>query len=149
MTHAMNNPFSPFPKIDHDRVQAAIAAAERKSSGEIRVAVLRASVEDPVAEAGRQFDRLGMANTGDRNGVLILLAPRSHAYAVIGDRGIHERCGDAFWKELAAAMGDAFKRGDFTAGLVLGIERAGELLATHFPRRPDDRDELSNSVEIV
>ena len=149
MTKTMNNPFSLLPKIDHGRVQAAIAAAEHKSSGEIRVVVLRSQVEDPVAEARRQFDRLGMAKTDDRNGVLILLAPRSHAYAVIGDRGVHERCGDAFWKELAAARGDAFKRGDFTDGLVLGVERAGKLLATHFPRRPDDRNELSDSVEVV
>ena len=141
------NLFSTLPDIDRERVQAAIAAAEQRTSGEIRVLVLRSSVEDPVAEARRQFDRLGMAGTAARNGVLILLAPRSHAYAVIGDRGIHERCGDPFWRELASTMGEAFKRGDFTDGLVLGVARAGELLADHFPRSPDDRNELSDSVE--
>lgn len=140
---------SPLPPIDHERVQAAIAAAELRSSGEIRVLVSRASVPDPVPEAQRQFHRLGMDATAARNGVLILLAPRSHTYAVIGDRAIHERCGDAFWRELASAMGDAFKRGDFTAGLLLGIERAGALLETHFPRRPDDRNELPDSVDVV
>ena len=143
------NLFSPLPPIERERVQAAIVAAEQRTSGEIRVLVLRASVDAPVAEARRQFDRLGMSATAERNGVLILLAPRSHAYAVIGDLGIHERCGDAFWQELAAAMGEAFKRGDFTAGLVLGVERAGELLAAHFPRRPDDRNELPDSMEVV
>lgn len=143
------NLFSPLPKIDHERIQTAIAAAEQRTSGEIRVVVSRASVADPIIEAQKQFTRLGMTATAARNGVLILLAPRSHTYAVVGDKGIHERCGDPFWKELAAAMGDAFKRGDFTAGLVLGIDRAGELLATHFPRQTDDRDELPNTVDVV
>ena len=145
----MNNPFSSLPKIDHARVQNAIAAAELRTSGELRVVILRTTVTDPVAEARRQFDRLGMAATAARNGVLILLAPRAHAYAVIGDKAIHEHCGDAFWRELAAAMGDAFKRGEFTDGLVLGIERAGELLASRFPRSPDDRNELPDSIEVI
>lgn len=143
------NLFSPLPKLDHERIQTAIASAEQRTSGEIRVVVSRASVPEPVAEAKKQFTRLGMTATAARNGVLILLAPRSHTYAIIGDKGIHERCGETFWKELAAAMGDAFKRGDFTTGLVLGIDRAGELLAAHFPRQHDDRDELSDSVEVV
>ena len=60
---------------------------------------------------------------------------------------VHEKCGDAFWTELAAAMTEHFKRGDFTAGLVLGIARAGALLAENFPRQTDDRNELPNSVE--
>ena len=35
---------------------------------------------------------------------------------------------------------------NFTAGLQQGIERAGELLATHFPKQPDDKNELSDQV---
>ncbi|MFO1487863.1 MAG: hypothetical protein U1F65_05240 [Verrucomicrobiota bacterium] len=40
-----------------------------------------------------------------------------------------------------------FKRGDFTDGLVHGVSKAGELLARHFPRRPNDRNELPDAVE--
>jgi uncharacterized membrane protein len=39
-----------------------------------------------------------------------------------------------------------FKRGEFTAGLLHGVARAGALLAEHFPRQPDDKDELPNRV---
>lgn len=137
----------PMPAIDEARVLAAIAAAEQRTSGEIRVVIAREKTSDPVAGARQQFDRLGMAGTAARNGVLIYLAPRSHAYAVIGDRGIHEKCGDDFWQRIAHAMSDAFKRGDFTAGIVLAIERAGEALSTHFPRLPDDRNELPDTIE--
>jgi uncharacterized membrane protein len=87
-----------------------------------------------------------MAATAARNGVLIFLAPRSRNFAVIGDRGVHEKCGPTFWTDLAAAMTERFKRAEFTEGLVHGIERAGERLATHFPRRGDDPNELSNDI---
>ena len=135
------------PKIDHARIVAAIGDAEGRTSGEIRVVISRRTTADAVAAAKIQFERLGMTGTAARNGVLIFLAPRSRSFAVIGDTGVHEKCGDAFWTELAAAMTEHFKRGDFTAGLVLGIARAGALLAENFPRQTDDRNELPNSVE--
>lgn len=138
--------FSP-PKIDHPRVVAAIQAAELRTSGEIRVLLAKHKAPDPVAAATKHFERLGMTNTQARNGVLIFLAPRSRTFAVIGDTGVHEKCGPAFWTELAAAMETHFKGGDFTAGLVHGIERAGDLLATHFPRQPDDKNELPDEIE--
>ena len=34
----------------------------------------------------------------------------------------------------------------FTDGLVHAMERAGELLAMHFPRHSDDRNERSDEV---
>jgi uncharacterized membrane protein len=141
------NLFFSLPKIDHSRVVAAIGAAEQKTSGEIRVVVSRREVAEPIAEAQKQFERLGMTNTSLRNGVLILLAPRSHTFAVIGDTAIHEKCGATFWTNLATAMTEHFKRGDFTAGLVHGIDHAGALLAEHFPPAADDRNELPNDVE--
>lgn len=133
--------------VDDARLLAAIAAAEQRTSGEIRVVISRTTVDEPVAAAERHFERLGMTRTADRNGVLILFCPRSRAFAVIGDRGIHEKCGQGFWHELTEVMTRQFKAGDFTGGLVLAIERAGSLLAVHFPRRPDDRNELPDTVE--
>lgn len=141
--------FSSIPKIDHDRVTAAIQAAELRTSGEIRVVLARHQVDDPVATARNHFERLGMTRTAERNGVLIFIAPRSRNFAVIGDTGVHEKCGDGFWQELAAAMTERFKCGDFTGGLVHGIERAGNLLKTHFPHLSDDKNELPDDIEEV
>lgn len=132
--------------IDEGLVVAAIGRAERATSGEIRVVISQKNIADPVKAAQEQFERLGMTQTAARNGVLIFLAPRSRTFAVIGDRGVHEKCGDLFWQELAAAMTTHFRAGDFTAGLVLGIERAGALLAQHFPRGDDDRNELPDGI---
>jgi uncharacterized membrane protein len=133
-------------RLDHPAIHAAIAAAERLTSGEIRVAVAPAAAPEPVPAAQQAFLKLGMAKTKHRNAVLIYVAPASRTFAVIGDQGVHERCGDAFWTELAAAMTGHFQREEFTAGLLHGISRAAALLAEHFPRAVNDANELSDKV---
>ena len=140
------NIFPPTLPLDHDRIVAAIAAAEYRTSGEIRVLLARQPAPEPVAAAQKQFDQLGMTQTAARNGVLLFLAPASHTFAIVGDTGVHEKCGEVFWRDAADAMSAHFKRGEFTEGLIQGIERTGKLLAAHFPRTPDDRNELSNDL---
>jgi len=139
--------FTSLPTVDHARVVAAIGAAEAKTSGEIRVLISRQLAPEPVAIAQREFERLGMTKAAARNGVLIFLAPTSRTFAVIGDTAIHEKCGESFWRILAATMESHFKRGEFTDRLVHAIERAGALLGEHFPRSPDDKNELPDAIE--
>ena len=85
--------------LDHARITAAIAEAERATSGQIRVFVSHRDVDDALAAARERFAKLGMEKTAARNAVLIFLAPEARKYAVVGDEGIHGRCGaDEFWK---------------------------------------------------
>jgi uncharacterized membrane protein len=139
--------FSTPLDVDHDCVTAAIAAAERQTSGRIHVLIARHRAPHPVVAARKHFDRLAEGHASPASDVLIFVAPRSRTFAVVGGRGVHEKCGDAFWSELTAAMTGYFKKGDFTAGLVHGVERAGALLAEHFPREPGGRDEPASRVE--
>ena len=127
-----------MPRIEHERLLAAIRAAEAKTTGEIRVLVARHKAADPVAAAQHYFDKLGMAASPHGNGVLIFFAPVSRRFAVIGDSAVHEKCGESFWTELARAMEERFRAGEYTDGLVHGVERAGDLLARHFPRSEGD-----------
>jgi uncharacterized membrane protein len=135
-----------FSKLEHDAIVKAIGDAESKMRGEIRIFVTHKSPEDPVAAAQKQFTHLKMDRTSERNGVLIFIAPAAHKFAIIGDREVHAKCGDAFWREVADEMSGYFKRGDFTAAVIHGISRAGQLLAAHFPRRPGDRNELPDDI---
>lgn len=134
-------------QLRHDDLVAAIRAAEQKTSGEVRVFISHKNVADAVAAAQAEFERLGMTRTRQRNGVLIFVAPSARKFAVIGDTAVHERCGAEFWRVLAAEMSGHFQRGEFTSGIQHGIAKAGELLAGHFPRQADDRNELSDQVE--
>ncbi|HEY2801027.1 MAG TPA: DUF5130 family protein [Chthoniobacterales bacterium] len=133
--------------LDNDRIVRAIAAAEQKTSGEIRVYIKRGEIGDAVAEAREQFEKLGMTATRERNGVLIFVAPRSQKFAVLGDKRIHERCGDEFWQQLVSSMQQHFRAENFTDAVVEAITETGDLLARHFPRADDDRNELPDKVE--
>ena len=133
-------------QLDHARIERAIADAELKTSGELRVVIHHKAAPDPVATAKARFEKLRMHETRERNAVLLLVAPESRTFAIYGDTAIHEKCGDPFWGEVAASIGDHFKQGDFTGGIIHALDRAGELLATHFPRRPDDKNELPDNV---
>jgi uncharacterized membrane protein len=134
--------------LDHERIVAAIRQAEAGSRGEVRVHVSNRQVDDPQAAAAAVFETLGMTKTADRNGVLVYVAPRSQRFAVIGDEGIHQRLGPAFWSQMAAAMQEDFRAGRFTEAIVQGVGRAGEALARHFPRAEGAHDvnELPDEV---
>ncbi len=134
-------------KLEHERIVQAIVGAEATTSGEIRVFIQRGEVADPVGAARQQFERLGMSRTRERNAVLIFVAPRAQKFAVIGDKGVHEKCGDPFWQALAETMGTHLQAHNFTEAVVHAIREAGQLLTQHFPRRPEDRNELPNAVE--
>jgi len=133
-------------QLNEPRIVFAIQEAERKTSGEIRVLVSKRKIEDPVAEAQKIFLREKMDRTAERNGVLIFIAPLSRKYAVIGDQGITEKVGNQFWSEVVDSMGEYFKQTDFNQGVVEAIQKIGEALAIHFPRKRDDENELSNTI---
>jgi uncharacterized membrane protein len=135
--------------IDVERVKAAIAAAERATSGEVRVSVARFFWGSVRRAAERAFVRLGMTRTKDRNGVLFFIVPARKKFVVLGDEGIHAKVGQEFWDCVAGLMTGHFKKGEFTEGLVKGIGEAGGQLAEHF--RYDaavDVNELADHVDF-
>ena len=66
-----------------------------------------------------------MTKTAERNGVLFYIAPSVRQFQILGDSGIHEKCGPDFWKEVAAGMEESFRRGEFTDGIVRGVVTGG------------------------
>ena len=134
-------------RLDHHAIVEAIRKAEKKTSGEIRVFITRKAEPDPVTAAQAHFVAMGMEKTRERNGVLIFVSPQSRNFAVVGDTAVHARCGEAFWNELAHEMSAHFRKSEFTTGIINTVRKAGDLLARHFPRRPDDVNELPDEVQ--
>ena len=120
--------------IDLGAVEEAVRLAERRTSGEIRVALARFYFWGDVRRAAeRAFGRLGMDRTRERNGVLIFVAPWRRRFALLGDQGIHQRLEPTFWDDLARPLSAALRAGDLTGGLTRAIATIGDRLATHFP----------------
>jgi uncharacterized membrane protein len=134
-------------QLEHDRIVDAIKKAEAKTSGQIRVFLQRGTFEeDALVRAQKKFIQLGMEKTAERNAVLIMVAPRMQKFAVIGDEGVHAKCGEQFWKELVARMRQHFLREDFTEALLEAVQATGALLAKYFPRTGPAPNELPDEV---
>jgi len=133
--------------VEHDKIIRAIVAAETRTSGEIRVFVSHQNPRDVLVGASHWFKKLKMNRTPQRNGVLIFIAPRAHKFAIVGDRGIHSRCGEAFWLQIVNNMQVRLKKAEYTDALVDAVSRLGEFLARHFPAEPGERKNyLSDSI---
>ncbi len=135
--------------VDAETVKRAIQEAERETSGEIRVSVATFFWGSVRKAAEKAFARLGMTETEERNGILFFVVPSRRRFVVLGDEGIHAHVGQDFWDEVAAAVSERFRKGDFTGGLVHGIEAAGRRLSEHFPYAgEDDVNELPDDVDF-
>jgi uncharacterized membrane protein len=134
-------------KVEHDRIVQAIRNAEAKTSGEIRVFIQRGKLNaDPLGAAQKKFHQMRMHTTRERNGVLIFVAPRAHKFAVVGDKAIHEKCGDEFWQRIVDGMRVHFQNEKFSHALVEAINEIGKLLAAHFPKTPGNANELPDQI---
>lgn len=146
-THAL------FSDADLDAIAVAITAAERETSGEIRVHLERHLPQDvpggdALARAREIFTRLGMHATSERNGVLIYLAVDDHRLAIAGDAGVHAQVGDEYWQRVRDGMVERLRRGEPREAVVHAVGEVGEVLRRLFPRRPDDENELSDRVSL-
>jgi len=134
-------------KLEHDRIVSAIREAESKTSGEIRVYIQRGKLSaDPLIVAQKKFQRLGMHKTRERNAVLIFVAPRAHKFAVIGDKAIHEKCGEQFWQSIVERMRTHLQNEKFSHALVEAIQEIGTVLAAHFPSKSQSANELPDQI---
>jgi len=135
------------------RIEARVAASEKKHSGEIRVCVeaglpwsylwKNLSARD---RAITMFGKLRVWDTQANNGVLIYLLLAEHAIEIVADRGLNAHVTPGQWKGIVAGMREAFRAGRFEEGLNAAIDAVDALLAQHFPVGADagNPNELPN-----
>lgn len=138
---------------DLKAVAGAIGDAEKKTSGEIRVAVRQKRERKErglsVEQLARlEFARLGMEQTEGRSGVLILIVVEEREFFILADEGINTTVGQDTWNDIALAMAEQFRKKEFRKGIIAAVGAVGELLASHFPIKQGDRNELSNDVVV-
>jgi putative membrane protein len=95
-----------------------------------------------------EFHREGLGKTIDRTGILILLSVFERRAVVLADKGINEKLDKNVWQEVIDSVVDGVKKGQLADNLELAIKQCGNLLAKHFPIKPDDTNELSNTVIV-
>lgn len=92
------------------------------------------------------FSEHGLHYTRDHTGILILVSLLEHRVEVLADRGINAKVESGTWQEIVHILTAGLKSGQACDAFCKAIERCGEILATHFPRAADDKDELPNRL---
>ena len=138
-----------FSTQEQELIAQAITAAEKATSGEIRIAVEKHCKDNAYERATVYFHELGMDKTSQHNGVLIYLAIEDHKFAIIGDKGINNLVPSDFWDTTKTAMKAHFMSGNLCDGIIAGIALAGEKLSTFFPNLNDDVNELPNDIVFI
>ena len=135
-----------FNSTEKKQIVAAIAAAEMKTSGQIRVHIEPHCTGDVLVRAAEVFQKLEMHKTEKRNGVLIYLAYEDKRFAIAGDKSINDVVHPDFWDTTKTEMSKYFKKGQFETGVIHGINEAAKHLAVYFPHQAGDKNELSNEI---
>ncbi|MGA3013404.1 MAG: TPM domain-containing protein [Bacteroidales bacterium] len=137
-----------FTSEEQDDIKQAIMNSELDTSGEIRVHIESVCKGDVLDRAAYMFKKLGMSKTSERNGVLIYLAISNRKFAIIGDKGIHNKVPPDFWDNIKLKMLDFFRDGKFCDGLIYAISESGIHLKQYFPHRKDDVNELPDDISF-
>jgi putative membrane protein len=93
-----------------------------------------------------QFYSSGLYHTRESNGIEIYLSVFERRVVVIADKGIHEKMGNPHWDEVRDRIVQGIRAGRSREGICAAIEICGKALAQHFPRRPDDVNELPDKI---
>ena len=145
-----------FSAIALHEIEKAITASEKKHAGEIRL-VVEAGLhpleilykKTPKKRAIELFGRLNIWDTEYNNGVLIYLLLVDRDVEIVGDRGIDKHVGHEGWQVICREMEALFRKGEFEAGVLHGIERIGAVLEKHFPVTGVSLNEVSNKPLIM
>lgn len=135
-------------KSEKQEIALTIHEAEQQTRGEIRVYIEKKCKIDVMQRALKVFHQLNMHHTKERNGVLIYVAYADHVFAILGDKGIHEKVPDNFWDDVKELLTKNFAEEKFTEGIKQAILMCGDHLKKHFPAKEKDINELSDEVEF-
>lgn len=145
-----------FPPQVLAMIEQAIKSGEATHSGQVRFVVEGALDGKPLFrdQPAREraldvFSQLRIWDTAHNNGVLIYLLLADRDVEIVADRGIDAKVGTAGWQKICAGMEEDFKTGNFSGGVIRGIQAVSQQLAAHFPKRGKGPNELPDAPVVM
>jgi uncharacterized membrane protein len=145
-----------FPREALAMIEQAIKLGEATHSGQVRFVVEGALDGKPLfkGQSAREraldiFSQLRIWDTAHNNGVLIYLLLADRKVEIIADRGIDARVGAAGWQKICKMMETDFKAGNFSGGVIKGIQAVSQQLAAHFPKHGAGPNELPDAPVVM
>jgi putative membrane protein len=87
--------------------------------------------------------------TRAHTGVLIYLSLAEHRAEIVADRAINAKVTPETWGQAMAALIEGLRNDRAGDGMVAAVEQVGLVLAEHFPRSPDDTNELPDRLILL
>ncbi len=96
--------------------------------------------------AVRYFKVGAERRTHGRTGILIYLSLAEHRAEIVADAAIAAKVSPEVWGDAMAALLTEIKAGRPGVGMVAAVEQVGTVLAQHFPRADNDKNELPDRL---
>jgi len=113
----------------------------------LRLLINPVEIDSEVAECAKvSFLDHNLHRTREGTGILILICLFEHRVQVLADHGIHHAVPPESWQKVAELVTTGIKQGRTCDKLCEAVALCGDLLATNFPPRADDTDELPNLI---
>jgi putative membrane protein len=94
----------------------------------------------------RAFHQQGLHNTRDKTGILFLVSLLERKVYVLADKGIYLKINQSDLDGYASAVAQGISQKRAAEALCEAIGAIGADLAEHFPRKPDDTNELPDGI---
>lgn len=115
-----------------------------------RLASLKGDLRSRVEQrAAMCFDLFHTGRTRDATGVVLYVSLFERMVCVRADPAISRKVDASEWKAICEGMMAELRAGRHREAFVLAIARCGEVLAKHYPVKPDDTNELPNELRIL
>ena len=92
------------------------------------------------------FQAAAAGRTTGKTGILIYLSLAERRAEIVADESIHKLTDDHTWGEAMHALIEEVRHGRAGDGIVAAVERVGAVLAEHFPRSAEDRNEIPDKL---
>ncbi|ACF46834.1 MAG: TPM domain-containing protein [Prosthecochloris sp.] len=104
--------------------------------------------EEVEETAIASFYKKEVYNTRDHSGILLYISLFEHRVRVVADKGISAVVSQAEWDTIVQRIIQAIRTGKQAEAIMEAVDMCGDILSKHFPSKPDDTNELDNSVII-
>lgn len=112
-----------------------------------RLLCTRDEINEAVSNAVfREFMLNNLSATRERSGVLVYISLFERRVQILADAGINEKVEAGQWQSAVDGIVSGIRAGNMTAALCRAIDEIGDMLAVHFPVKPDDTNELGDLV---
>jgi putative membrane protein len=92
------------------------------------------------------FQAAAAGRTAGKTGILIYLSLAERRAEIVADESILKITDEHTWGEAMTALIANVREGKPGEGIVAAIERVGTVLAEHFPRSADDKNEIPDRL---